>query len=1374
VSTPQAEPPGPRPPRLPRAAARAARAARGILVVVTALGVAGLVAVASLDLGPALEARAEREASRLIDRPVHIGRLSISLLRGRFVFEDLVIENRDPARPPFFSARRIVVTMRWWTLPLRREILVESVVLSDWRMRVETYKEGGHNFIRLPRREAPAGPRRFVTTVQLVRATRGEFTYDDQGAPWSVVARNLDLTITKLRDYRGEARFSGGTVRIQQFEPMWADMYCTFRIDGGLVRLDRIDLRTDGAESAVTGEVDLGRWPEQTYRVRSRVQFPRMRELFFARQTFSLAGEGQFEGTFHLFKGGRDLQGRFASAEAGLDAWRFPNLRGALRWLPDRFEVTETTSDFYGGRLALTYTMAPLGRQVPATATLDTRFEGVDLLRLTDFLELEGLRLAGRASGRHRLEYPIGRFADKRGEGEIRVTPPAGERLMARDLSPDVIEAAAALGPEIGPFNPEPLHEPLAVGGFLDYRYGPEWVDVAPSELATRSSFVAFEGRTAYGERSAFRFHVTSGDWQESDRVLAAMLTAFGARSRAVPVGGYGEFDGVMTGAFTSPRVEGRFRASRLRAWDVTWGEAEGEVAVENGYADVTGGRVRSGDGLIEVDGRFALGYPRRDGGEEINARVRLRGWPVADLRHAFGLDDYRVDGRISGEVHLYDRYERPHGFGRMTLEPAVAYGEPFERATAGLRFEGQGVRVDGLEAEKGGGVITGAAYVGWDGTYSFNADGRRIPVERIAALADPRAALSGLLQFTASGSGAFASPRYEVKGRIDDLFLRDEGIGQVSGRLVVRDEVLTIDMFEAASARLAVSGSGRVALTPEADAELLFRFQDTSIDPYVRAFEPRLSPFTTAVASGTLRIFGELRVPERTRAETVVDQLDLNLFDYRVRNDGPIRLSLEEQVVSVGRLRLVGEGTELEVAGEVDVGRGRLGLRALGDANLGLVQGVFRDLRASGDAELQAELRGTFAAPAVVGSLLVTNGRVRHFALPHGVEAINGRVQFDAGGVSLDDVTGQLGGGPVRFSGRLGFSGFTPGEYNITAVGENMRVRYPEGFRSVIDASLALRGDFFAPLLTGTVTVKSAVLERGLEPGAAGPGLLGLAPVGGPAAGATAGPAAPSRIPVRFDLRIVAPSTLRVESRAARLVSDADLVLRGTYDQPQLFGRIEIERGEVFFEGLRYQVTRGTVDFVNPARIEPFLDIEAETRARVPGQVYRVVARASGTPDRLTFTLTSDPPLATVDILSLLFGDVRNPQDAELRALTAPGQAEQDLLRARAARLLASPISGEVERVVEEAIGVDSVQITPLLGDLSAQQSSRLTAAARLTIGKRISDKLYLTYSRALNAPASDQIILLEFTQSDRLAWILSQNEDRTYALDIRVRHVF
>ena len=89
--------------------------------------------------------------------------------------------------------------------------------------------------------------------------------------------------------------------------------------------------------------------------------------------------------------------------------------------------------------------------------------------------------------------------------------------------------------------------------------------------------------------------------------------------------------------------------------------------------------------------------------------------------------------------------------------------------------------------------------------------------------------------------------------------------------------------------------------------------------------------------------------------------------------------------------------------------------------------------------------------------------------------------------------------------------------------------------------------------------------------------------------------------IPLRFDIEVLVPSTLRVENNLARLVASADLQLRGTYDRPLLFGRAEVDRGEVTFEGRRYLVTRGNIDFTNPTRIEPFLDVEAETRVRVP-----------------------------------------------------------------------------------------------------------------------------------------------------------------------------
>ena len=66
------------------------------------------------------------------------------------------------------------------------------------------------------------------------------------------------------------------------------------------------------------------------------------------------------------------------------------------------------------------------------------------------------------------------------------------------------------------------------------------------------------------------------------------------------------------------------------------------------------------------------------------------------------------------------------------------------------------------------------------------------------------------------------------------------------------------------------------------------------------------------------------------------------------------------------------------------------------------------------------------------------------------------------------------------------------------------------------------------------------------------------------------------------------------------------------------------------------------------------------------------------------------------------------------------------------------------------------------------------MNPSARVTIGKRISDRVYLTYARSLSSSTRDEIILLEYDQTERLAWVLSQNEDRTYALEVRKRHAF
>ena len=1355
----------------PRRRRRVGRWALRLLAVVVALAAGAIVTFFSVDVGPYLKDVAEREGSKYLERPMHIARLSAKFTPGEFLVEDLVIEGREPGDRPFMKAKQITVKLPWWSI-FTRELVIESVVLSDWEMVVESWPGGRHNFPKVTPKTRRQGPSRFTTTLKWVHATRGQFIYDDHGTPWSTVARDLNVQLVKSRptnDYRGRAWFTDGTVRIMGYQPFRVDMQSRFTMNGGKVHFDRMDLLSDGARSVVTGDVDLPRWPEQIYQVRSRIDFPTQKDIYFHGQRFDVSGTGDFSGTFHLFKGGRELKGTFASAMAGVNDWRFPNLRGSVLWLPDRLEITNATSEVYGGTARFDYRMLPLGDpKTPTRAIWDVDYSHVDLARLTDFLETEGLRVAGRATGKNRLEWPVGRWALKKGSGEVVVEAPPGTPVMTRAMPAERVAEIYSLPEEEGPFNPHlPLgYQPMA--GHLVYSLDPEWIRLERSWAATERTYVEFDGQTAFGERSRIPFHVTSLDWQESDRLLAGIMTAFGAPTGAVPVGGYGEFDGVLLDAFKRPRIQGKMHGERMRAWDVVWGTGNADLSIENSYVFVSNASMANQGGEIRADGQFSLGYPRRDGGDEIDARIKVTRWPLVDLRHAFTLDDYPLDGTVSGEYQLYGRYETPLGFGRLNIEKGTAYGEPFDVATASLRFEGNGVRLDGIDIRKATGGVTGAAWVGWDGTYSFNADGARIPVESLASVAFPRAPLSGRLQFTAAGAGTFDEPRYDVKLGVDDLFAGDEGIGQLSGRLALRGELLTLDL-EAASPRLVVSGSGRIALTPEMDAELTVRFRETSLDPYVRFFEPRLSPYTTAIIGGTMRVVGELTNLNQLVVDTKIEQLDLKLFDYRVRNEGPIELTLDQNTLEIGSFRLAGEGTQLQLDGRVGLGDRRMSVRATGDANLGILQGFFRDLRSRGTAALKAEISGAIDDPVFSGSATIADGRLRQFSLPHSLESINGTLGFDARGIRVDDVRGKLGGGDVTFGGRIGLNGFTLGEIALTAAGERMSVRYPEGFRSIVDADLALQGTLNALLLSGNVLVQDGVWSRRIE---TNPDLFALTSGATPSLGAGAA-AAP--LPLRFDVGITAASSLRIENNIANMVASADLRLQGTYDRPLLFGRAEIERGDVMFEGNRYVVTPGgSIDFFNPSRIEPFFDIEAETRVRRPGQPYRLTVGLSGTTARPVVSLNSDPPLPEVDILSLVFGQNVDLEDAELRALrsSAVQQSETDLLKAGMTRILASPFTAPVGRALGEAFGVDTVQITPMIGN----ESDPLTPSARVVIGKRLSNRAYLTFTRALGTSSSnrDQTLVLEYDQNDRVGWVLTQLGDRTFALDFRVRHRF
>jgi hypothetical protein len=1350
------------------------RVLRWVLAGVVALVATAVMVIFTVDLGrfPQLKTWAEQGASNYLGRPMRIGRLSALVTPGLFALDDVVIEGRRPGDLPFFTAGRIYVYVPWWTL-FERQLIVE-VGLTDWRMVVETWRDG-HNVPRL----TPRGPRGsrppFTTTVRSVYANGGKFVFNDHATPWSVDAPNLSFALVRaenLDEYVGRATFTGGSVQIQQFQPMDTSLTTRFTLDGPRVRLRHIDLTTDGAESHVNGMVDFSRWPEQTYNINSTVDFERMREIFFAAERWRLGGTGQFTGVFRFFKGGRELAGEFESETAMVNDVSFDDLHGSLIWTPDRFAVTHADASVLGGGTRFAYSIAPLGSPVGSRHVFAADYADLSLEALRELAGTESLDLAGRATGTLELSWPSGRFrSERRGGGHIAVAPPAGADIASRVLPP--VPKPPAFEPS--PFVADRPLEPIVLAADVDYAIDPDGWSFGDSWAATPHTFVAFSGRLGDSGTSEFPFQVTSHDWQESDRLLARIMTAVTGPTRAIEVGGRGTFNGAMTGTFSAPRIAGRFESEATRVWDVTWGRGAADAVIAGGFVDISNGRFGDrDDAFITANGRFALGF-RRDGAEEIAARVSLVNWPMVDLRHAFGLDDWSVDGTVAGaNLVLEGRYRDMHGTGSVRIDRGTAWGEDFETATGDVALEGTGMRIHRFELTKAGSLVRGDVRIGWNGTYTFNVDnleGPALPVDSLANFRIPAAPLSGGLRFEAEGSGAFDNPTYSFRGSVPDLFAGDQGIGHVEGQLTVSNRRMAISRLFADSNLIHVDGRGEIQLNERYDSELHLTFVESSLDPYLRFFAGPSSPFNRFILSGSLDLAGPLAAPEEMSARAVIDDALLTMFDYNLEEQGPITLDYRDKDFRIEQVRLTGTDTNLELTGGADVGARTWGLSARGGASLSILQLVFPTITTGGAATLNASLEGSFDAPRLTGEAVVSNGRLRPRASVHGLEAVNGRVRFEETGAILDGVTGRVAGGDVAFGGTILRDGYRLTEYNLTAVGESLRLRYPSGFNSTVNMDLRLLGPLNAPRLSGTVDVLRVTLTGG-----GNADLLALATAGTAGVGIAAAPPPPAPPDatgvVALDIQVTAPRMAFINTREARVEGVADLRIGGTFDRPSMIGSVDILSGEVLFSGNRIFVRESSIDFRNPDGIEPIFDINADTRVRTPGQTVDVTIHMAGPLSSFTAQFTSDPPLPVTDVISLILGGRPNLDTAQQRALVSPQESQQRMMQATAALMLASPISSRVGQVIERTLGIDTVQITPYLaGEVAFQQ---LNPSARLTLGKRVSPRVFLTYSRTLgNSAAQDEIILLEYDQNDRVSWVLSRNEDRTFALDFRIRYV-
>ena len=105
------------------------------------------------------------------------------------------------------------------------------------------------------------------------------------------------------------------------------------------------------------------------------------------------------------------------------------------------------------------------------------------------------------------------------------------------------------------------------------------------------------------------------------------------------------------------------------------------------------------------------------------------------------------------------------------------------------------------------------------------------------------------------------------------------------------------------------------------------------------------------------------------------------------------------------------------------------------------------------------------------------------------------------------------------------------------------------------------------------------------------------------------------------------------MEWPGAHLEAEAGLRVRGTAEHPILLGHIHVISGDLYFRDNRYRVARGDLNFANPFRLDPVINVEATTNI----QQYEVTLNFSGTASKMSMSYRSDPPLPGNDIITLL-----------------------------------------------------------------------------------------------------------------------------------------
>lgn len=372
-------------------------------------------------------------------------------------------------------------------------------------------------------------------------------------------------------------------------------------------------------------------------------------------------------------------------------------------------------------------------------------------------------------------------------------------------------------------------------------------------------------------------------------------------------------------------------------------------------------------------------------------------------------------------------------------------------------------------------------------------------------------------------------------------------------------------------------------------------------------------------------------------------------------------------------------------------------------------------DYRLTGRLRLALTGRGTVADPQFSGSV---DGDDLAFAwAAQGLNLQKGvlKARFTGDELRLEQLQFQGGQGSLTGSGfaRLRDQKLTA---DVTLKADRLQAI------SSPDRQLVLSGSAQATVADRTLSITTALRADRADialPRTSGPTLSSDVVVLGRENAATETSAAwPTR--VRFDGSFDFGNDFRIHGKGLDAKLAGTIRVRASDGSPPgATGTVEVVSGAYTAYGQNLEVTSGRVNFNGPLD-NPGLNITA-TRPNLPTGIT-VGVSITGTARRPVVKLTSDPAMPDTEILSwLVLG----------QPLDQVGATDIGVLQTAAAALLGNSDSVPLQTQLARAVGLDSISVQSTTLDSGQQESL-------VTVSKRLSSKLRLTFSRGIDGVSS------------------------------------